>query len=107
MLSAATLDWDAGTNAAGTAWFTNTSPTGGDYYFQIRTQEATNGVWRTLLDVTEGKADLDLAQGWLPTTGSYYHKSDAPGLEEVLLYNYQVAPDQDWFMLVHATPGAQ
>ena len=46
------LSWDSGASCSGNAWFTNASLSGGDYYFRLRPQTATNGAWRTFLQVT-------------------------------------------------------
>ena len=43
----------------------------------------------------------------MPTTTSYQQASTSVGPDEVFLLNNQFDTNQDWFILVHATPGAQ
>ncbi|HWH70969.1 MAG TPA: hypothetical protein VNT26_16390, partial [Candidatus Sulfotelmatobacter sp.] len=104
---AGSLVWDPAASCSGDNWHTNTSPAGGDFYFKIHTPGSLPAVWRTFLGVTSGEADLYLAQGYLPTPSSYTSKSELQGPDEVLLANDQFGPNQDWFILVHGTPGAQ
>ena len=101
------IAWDSGSTCAGSTWQTNSSMSGGDYYLRIRPQTATNGAWRTFLQVVSGEADIYLAQGYLPTTTSFYSSSANAGPDEIVLLNDQVNTNQDWFLLVRATPGAQ
>ena len=57
-----TLAWDPGTADAGTAVFTNTSATGGEYFFKLVTENADLGMWRSALHVTSGEANLYLVR---------------------------------------------
>ncbi len=103
-----TLTWDPGTTHLGTQVFTNTSATGGDYFFKISTLNTANSIWRTALNVTGGEAEVYLRNGSLPTTLSYGFASTRAGSDGfVLEQGAHFNPAQDWFILVHATPGAQ
>ena len=102
------LAWDAGTSHEGTTIFTNTSPTGGDYFFKIVTQNTAVGGWRVALNVQSGEADAYLAYSSWPSTSSYSYASTRAGSDGfVLVQGYQFAQMQEWYLLVHATPGAQ
>jgi hypothetical protein len=108
LASITTLTWDPGTADAGTQVFTNQSASGGDYYFAINTLGTANGVWRTALNVQSGEADLYLQFGSLPTTVSYSYASTRVGSDGfVLAQSSQFSPGQNWFLLVHSTPGSQ
>ena len=101
------LIWDSGATDRGTQVFTNASPLGGDYCFSITALSPTVGVWRTVLRVQSGEAELYLAQGTLPTTNAAY-ASKRVGSDGLLLAQaWQFSAGQTWFVLVHATPGAQ
>ncbi|MDB6111575.1 MAG: hypothetical protein JWR69_3325 [Pedosphaera sp.] len=103
-----TLTWDPGTTHQGTQVFTNTSPTGGDYYFKITTLNTAVGVWRTALNAQSGEADVYINYNTLPATNSYHTASTRVGSDGfVLSQGGQFSPAQDWYILVHATPGAQ
>ncbi|MFO1476310.1 MAG: hypothetical protein U1F98_06630 [Verrucomicrobiota bacterium] len=108
LASVTTLTWDPGTADAGTQVFTNKSVTGGDYYFAITTQTTADQVWRTALTVVSNEADVYLALGTLPTTGSYGYASTRVGSDGfVLSQTHQWTPGQTWYLMVHAAPGAQ
>ncbi len=108
LTSVRTLVWDPGTTDAGTQIYTNQSGAGGDYYFAINTLGTANGVWRTALNVQSGEADVYLTQGSLPSTTSYGYGSARVGSDGFVLgQGSQFAAGQNWFLLVHATPGAQ
>lgn len=103
-----TLAWDPGTADLGTQVFTNTSASGGDYYFKITTLNTANGAWRSALNVTGGEANLYLRLGALAQTNSYNYASTRVGSDGfVLAQTGQWIPGQDWYLTVHATPGAQ
>lgn len=101
------LDWDPGLTHRGTEVFTNSSATGGDYYFKITTENPSVGVWRTALNVTGGSAQLFMSQGSLPTSNSFQFASADLGSNGFVLSSPQFSAAQDWFILVTATPGAQ
>ena len=102
------LAWDAGTSPEGTTVFTNTSPTGGDYFFKIVTQNTAVGGWRVALKVQSGEADAYLAYSSWPSTSSYGYASTRAGSDGfVLVQGAQFAQMQEWYLLVHASPGAQ
>ena len=103
-----TLTWDPGTADSGTQVFTNQSPTGGDYFFKITTQNTANSAWRTALKVISGEADVYLRASTPPQTNSYSYASTRVGSDGfVLEQNVHWAVNQDWYITVHATPGAQ
>ncbi len=103
-----TLTWDPGVADRGTQVYTNTSASGGDYYFKITTQNTANGAWRTALRVTSGEANLYLRLGSPAQTNSYSHASTRAGSDGFVLAQVaQWSPGQDWYLTVHATPGSQ
>src|SRR5665213_1609071 len=108
LASITTLTWDPGTTDAGTQVFTNDSVTGGDYYFAITTLNTADLVWRTALNVSSNEANLYMLQGSLPSTSSYSYSSTRVGSDGfVLAQGPQFAAGQNWYILVHATPGAK
>jgi hypothetical protein len=108
LMSLTTLTWDPGTADAGTQVFTNQSPSGGEYYFKITTQTPANQAWRSALKVLSGEADLYLRYGAVAETNSYNYASTRVGSDGFVLgQGYHFNPGQDWYLTVHATPGAQ
>jgi hypothetical protein len=102
------LAWDPGTADLGTQVYTNLSQSGGDYFFHISTLSTANGAWRSALRVTSGEADLYLRHGSAAQTNSYNHASLRVGSDGfVLAQANQFSPGQDWYLTVHASPGAQ
>ncbi|MDW8382549.1 MAG: LamG-like jellyroll fold domain-containing protein [Verrucomicrobiota bacterium] len=102
------LVWDPGLTHEGTQVFTNTSPTGGNYFFRIIAQSSTVGAWRTALRVDSGEAHLYLRQGTFsddPT--SYPFKSERAGDDGFVLHSSQFSAGQTWYLCVSASPGAQ
>lgn len=103
-----TLAWDPGTADLGTQVFTNLSASGGDYFFKITTLNTANGAWRTALRVTSGEANIYLRYGAVAQTNSYTYASQRAGWDGFMLaQTAHWAPGQDWYLTVHATPGAQ
>ena len=100
------LNWDPGTADLGTEVFTNTSMSGGDYYFGIHPQNTDIGVWRTALNVLMGEADIYMQQDWQPGTGSGW-QSTRTGSDGFVVHSSQYTLGQEWDIMVHATPGAQ
>ena len=103
------LTWDPGTTDPGTQIFTNQSVTGGDYFFSITTLNTAVGVWRTALNVSSNEADVYLRRGFLPSTSSYDYASTRTGSDGFVLSQLggQFTPGQNWFLMVHATPGSK
>lgn len=102
------LVWDPGTADLGTQVYTNQSLSGGDYYFHIVAGNPANNAWRSALRVTSGEADLYLRYGGPAQTNSYNYASTRAGSDGfVLAEANQFNPGQDWYLTVHATPGAQ
>ena len=106
--SVVSLTWDSGTTDAGTG-YTNQSASGGDYYFSITTSSPDNAAWRTALTVSSGEAEVYLLTGALPSTISYNYSSTNVGSDGFVLSQTagQFDAGQNWYYLVHATPGAQ
>src|SRR5207237_485896 len=101
------LTWDPGATHLGTEVYTNFSSSGGDYYFKITTQNSAYGVWRTALNVLSGEADLYLSTS-IPSRTSFYYASTNAGSDGVCLaQGSQFYAGQDWYILVHASAGAQ
>ncbi len=102
------LAWDPGIADTGSAVFTNTSATGGEYFFKVVTENADLGMWRTALRVTGGEANLYLSKDALPSISVYSNKSDRTGSDGIVspLSNTGGA-GQNWYILVKATAGAQ
>ena len=100
------LLWDPGEAPDGTQVYTNASLTGGDYYFHIVPQATDIGAWRTALAVTGGEADL-YQQAWSAPGVYAAHRSARTGSDGLVLSAYEYTPESDWYILVHATPGAQ
>jgi hypothetical protein len=101
-----TLNWDPGTTHLGTEVFTNTSPSGGDYYFHVQAQNTDIGAWRTALNVVSGEADVYMQNSWPPTPYSPW-RSERVGSDGFVLHSSQYSVGSDWYILVHASPGAQ
>ncbi len=103
-----TLGWDPGTTDLGTQVYTNTSASGGDYYFKVTTQNTANGAWRTALCVLSGEADLYLRRGSPALTYAYDYASMRVGSDGIVLaQSAHWSPGQEWYLTVCATPGAQ
>ena len=102
------LAWDPGVADGGTQVYANPSQSGGDYYFRINAQTTASGAWRTVLQVASGEADLYLRQGGRAETNVSTYSSIRIGSDGVVLaQGYHFNPGQDWYLTVHATPGAQ
>ncbi|MBM3883119.1 MAG: hypothetical protein FJ387_25960, partial [Verrucomicrobia bacterium] len=102
------LAWDPGLAADGTAVFTSTSPTGGDYFFTITAQNPNVGIWRTALHVLTGEAHVYLRpDGFASSPAAYPYGSARSGSDGLVLNTSQFTPGQVWYVLVRATPGAQ
>ncbi len=102
------LTWDPGTADLGTQVFTNLSASGGDYYFKITTLNTANSAWRTALKVISGEANAYLRFNTPAQTNAYDYASTRVGADGfVLAQNVHWAVAQDWYVTVHATPGAQ
>ena len=102
------LTWDPGVADAGTQTYVNSSSSGGDYYFRVASQTTASGAWRTALKVLSGEADVYLRQGARAETNAYSYRSIRAGSDGfVLAQANQFNPGQDWFLTVHASPGAQ
>lgn len=98
------LGWDNGT---GTISESQPHTLGGDYIFQINPQTAAHGVWRTLLTVNTGEANLYLvkANPAVPVTSPTVSSITA-GSDAILVDQSKFAEGEAWYIRVNATPGA-
>ncbi|QJE95286.1 InlB B-repeat-containing protein [Luteolibacter luteus] len=101
------LAWDPGTAEAGTAIFSNTNTRAGRHYFRITTQSSDIGGWRSRLAVSSGEAALYLSKTTLPTMSSSTHNSVQTGSDGLVLRDDQFAANEEWYLMVFATEGAQ
>ena len=103
------LTWDPGAAHSGTQAYTNSSPTGGDYFFRITTQSPSVGAWRTALYVDSGEADVSIRQNTFSDVYSQYtfRQSARVGSDGWVLHSSEFSPAQNWYIVVHASPGAQ
>lgn len=105
-----TLAWDNGATHAGTQVFTNSSASGGEYYFKVTAQNTTVGAMRVALNVTSGEADIFLRKDTFAAgVSSYTAKQSARAGSDgfVLGQGNEFSAGQDLYLLVRATPGAQ
>ncbi len=103
------LVWDPGLTHEGTEVFTNTSPSGGNYFFRILPENTSVGAWRTALNVQSGEAHVYLREGsFNDDPNNYFHaRSERVGSDGFVLHSSQFAAGQAWYLAVVATPGAQ
>lgn len=102
------LTWDPGLTSAGTQVYSGTSPSAGDSYFRIQTQNTAVGAWRTALRVLSGEADLYLRQGGLETDPlGYAYGSTQVGSDGLVLHTVEFQAAQEWHLLVRGTAGAR
>jgi hypothetical protein len=102
-----TLRWDPGTSHLGTEVAAQPNTNGGDYYFKITTENSAVGAWRTVLNVVAGEANLYLSRGAPPLTNTFQYKSDRVGSDGIVIPDTAFDPGEDWYVLVHAEPGAR
>lgn len=105
------LTWDGGSKALGTAMKGEVSSTGEDRYFKLVTENADFGMWRTVLNVTDGDASFYLSQGVLPRVTdaetSFEFKSDRVGDDGLVLpLSNSAGSGQTWYILVKPQVGA-
>jgi large repetitive protein len=100
------LQWDPGTEDAGTFIYTNARPRGRRHFFRVHSQVTDIGAWRSRLTMAldGGEADLYMSLGSLPTTNSYQYRSKRVGADGFVLNKDQFAASQEWFLLVDADP---
>ena len=105
---AQTLVWDPGTAHLGTQVYTNLSGLAEDYYFRITTANPALGAWRTALRLLTNDANLYLSRSVLPTPDVADFKSERNGSDGLILaLSTQFLPNEEWYILVRAKPGAQ
>jgi hypothetical protein len=104
--AAVSLTWDPGTTHTGTQVYTHPNTNAGSYWFKINPGAATNGGWRTALNVTAGNANLYLRRSLLPDTNNYDYASTVAGSDGFVLRPDQFNEGEDWYILVQAVAGA-
>lgn len=100
------LQWDDNNPANGSESVSQPDTAGGDYIYVIGPETAAHGVWRTVLTVTSGEANLYVKQGdpLVAKTGSLY--SEKVGSDAVLIDQPSYSAGQGWYIRVNAQPGA-
>ncbi len=98
------LTWDPGAAQNGTAVFTNNTGAAGSYLFEVTTQASGTGLWRSVLMVDAGEADLYISQNVGVDPDHYYQKSETPGGDTITTV---LTAGQTWYILVEAEAGAQ
>lgn len=95
------LGWDPGSNQSGTAVYTNSNPSAGNYLFTITTTNTANnvGYWRSVLSVTSGEADLYISTSPSVATNNYSQKSDTTGSDRLVA---SLSSGQIWYILVRS-----
>jgi hypothetical protein len=102
------LTWDDGLTPGGTSVMPQPDAAGGDYLFRMHTGTSAYGAWRTILkSITGGEAAFYMRLAPTPpTTSSNSYKSERVGDDGLVLAAGQFSSGQDWYILVHANPGA-
>ena len=92
------LAWDPGTADLGTQVYTNTSQSGGDYYFKITAQNTANGAWRSALRVDGRRSGPVSPAGRGGPDQCLELFLDAGGFGRFVLPQVaQWTPGQDWY----------
>ncbi len=98
------LTWDDGDSLAGAAAFSRPAGAFGDHLFVITARAPRYGVWRNVLRVSAGEADLFLAHNAFPTDW-VGQASQQAGSDAYLLYHNEFTESQTWFVRVRANTG--
>lgn len=98
------LTWDPGTAQTGSEVYTNTSPTATNVLYQVTTQSGAYGLWRTVLMVDAGEADIYTSQNSGIATNNYTYYADTAGNDSIV---QPFTAGQTWYILVEAQAGAQ
>ncbi|MDF7800674.1 BACON domain-containing protein [Pontiellaceae bacterium B1224] len=98
------LAWDPGTAQLGTTVFDNPITAEGSYLFEITTQSGSLGLWRSVLMVDGGEADLYLKQNVDVTTNSYTYLAESLLSDTIL---QPLTAGDTWYLLVDAEEGAE
>ncbi len=98
------LQWDDNANTSESVSQPDT--VGGDYIYVIGPETAAHGVWRTVLTVTSGEADLHVKQGDPLVVGTGVLSSNKVGSDAVLIDQPSYSVGQGWYIRVSAQPGA-
>ncbi len=103
------LTWDPGDEELGTeTWTMPAGDIGGLHYFRITTVNPQHGLWRHVLEVTDGEADLYIRQNHLPTFSQYAARSIRQGSDGILrALSTTAGADQTWYIMVDAQPEAE
>ncbi|MDZ8117486.1 BACON domain-containing protein [Pontiella agarivorans] len=99
------LTWDPGTAQSGTEVYTNPGTAEGSYLFRIVTQDTPNnaGLWRTVLNLTAGEADLYTDPNANIAPNEYQYRSEAAGSDTIV---QSLSAGQTRYILVEAEEGA-
>ncbi|PWU20390.1 MAG: hypothetical protein C5B50_04170, partial [Verrucomicrobia bacterium] len=101
------LGWDPGIAPGGTVVYTNSSISGGDYFFHVAPQATRLGIWRIALKVLKGEADIYLGRnGFQQNPANYERASARVGDDGFTLHSSEFTPGQDWYIMVRAAPGS-
>jgi len=98
------LNWDPGTAQLGTEVYTNSSAAAGSYFFEVTTQAGPPELWRTVLIVDSGEADIYMSQNSGVATNLYTYKSETPKGDTI---SQSLSVGQTWHILIVAEAGAQ
>ena len=100
------LTWDSGTNQHGSSVVTNYSASATDYYFSITTPASVSAdqVWRVVLELEEGEANIYAKKMVLPTPTSNTYKSERVGNDSIV---QNLRAGETWYILVKASAGAK
>lgn len=103
------LIWDDGSERNGSnGVYIHPDNQEGIYCFRVNTAHANEfNLWRTVLLVSAGEADLAMHRGPFGADERADHESAEPGNDGILLTDSQFNPSQEWYIRVNAEPGAE
>ena len=98
------LEWDPGTEQEGSSRYEESSAVASNYLFQVTTQAGDHGLWRAVLDVSAGEANLYVDNAASISTNSCDYKSTLVGSDAVV---QSLSVGQTYYILVEAAAGAE
>jgi hypothetical protein len=103
------LIWDDGSERNGSnGVYIHPDNQEGIYCFRVNTSPANEfNLWRTVLLVSAGEADLAMHRGPFGAGERADHESSQVGSDGILLTDSQFNPSQEWYIRVNAQPGAE
>jgi hypothetical protein len=103
------LIWDDGSERNGSnGVYVHPDNQEGIYCFRVNTAPANEfDLWRTVLLVSAGEADLAIHRGPFGADERADHESAETGSDGILLTDSQFNPAQEWYIRVNAQPGAE